>query len=123
MWLIALTEEAFLEVVSEWKQCFKNCNAHLWGKQEKLHGHGSVGANKIVSAEWMGSWKAKGTAKAGGEWIRAPLNENLVIVNLLYPPFLHSSQVTHLHSENTACVTNTILMKHLIQIPPNSEKK
>ena len=65
--------------------------------------------------------KAKGIAKGGCEWIRAPLNENLVIVNLLYPPFLHSSQVTHLlHSENTVCIANTILIKRLIQIPPNS---
>jgi len=34
-------EEALLEVVSEWDQCFKNHNAHLGGKQEKTWECGS----------------------------------------------------------------------------------
>lgn len=79
-----------------------------------------MGASKIVSAEQVDSWKAKGIAKGEGDWIRAPFNENWVIVN---PPFLQSG-VTHLlHSENTACITNITLIKYLIQIPPKSDGK
>lgn len=76
----------------------------------------------ITSAEGTDSRKNKGIVKGGDEWIRTPLNENLVIINLLYLPCLHSSKmINFLQSEGTAYIA--ILIKCLIQIPPNSAGK
>lgn len=65
-----------------------------------------------------GSVHGKLRAYQRGRWVdQSTLNANVVVVNLLYPPFLHFLWVTHLHSENTAHITSVVLIKHPIQIP------
>lgn len=64
-----------------------------------------------------GSIHGKPRAYQRGWEDQSTLNANVMVVKLLYPPFLHSLQGTHLHSESTAHMTNIVLIKHLIQIP------